>query len=270
MSTILDRIVEQTAEDMGRRKRRVTAADLRSFPLYEQARRGFADSLNGGELSVIAEVKRSSPSRGVIREPFDPVSIARSYHEGGASALSVLTDEPFFGGSLADLEAISSISSIPLLRKDFVVDPYQIVEARAHGADAVLLIVAISEGSLLDELLAAAAEEGLDALVECYSREEVERLDWERVNLFGVNNRDLKSFEVDLHRGVELLALSPPEVVRVSESGLARPQDLRYLRENGVDAALIGEHLMRQPDPAEALSRMIRESRGEDARKEER
>ncbi|MEX1063019.1 MAG: indole-3-glycerol phosphate synthase TrpC [Balneolaceae bacterium] len=257
MSSILDRIVKQTRSDLHRRKRRLSLRSLESMECFEGERRGFRNALARTPLSVIAEVKRASPSRGLIRKSFDALKIADSYINGGASALSVLTDKPFFKGDLLYLEKISKNFDIPLLQKDFIIDPYQITEARAYGADAVLLIVSITEGHQLDELLNAAAENGLDALVECYSREEVDRLNWDDVPLFGVNNRDLRSFEVDLHRGVELLQLSPPETVKVSESGLARPADLVFLAENGIDAALIGEHFMSRPDPGHALAEML-------------
>ncbi|MEX1212688.1 MAG: indole-3-glycerol phosphate synthase TrpC [Balneolaceae bacterium] len=257
MSTILDRIVEQTREDLQRRKKRLNWRDLDSFPRFERPRRGFRNALIGEPLSVIAEIKRASPSQGVIREPFDPVSIARGYEKGGASCLSVLTDEPFFKGSLRYLEQVSDTVSIPLLRKDFLVDPWQVKEARAHGADAVLVIASVTSDALIDELLDAAREFELDVLVECYSEQEVDRMDWNRVNLFGVNNRDLHTFEVDLHRGVSLLQQAPKDVVRVSESGLSRAEDLAWLSTQGIDAALIGEYFMRAEEPGTALETLL-------------
>lgn len=237
---------------------RITSRDLESLECYEKKRRGFRNSLSDkGTLSIIAEVKKASPSKGVIRPDFDPVKIAESYIAGGASALSVLTDEPFFKGALSYMENISLKFDIPLLRKDFIVSPYQIKEARAYGADAVLLIVSITDGGQLGELLHAAAEFGMDALVECYSEQEVDTLNWNEVALFGVNNRDLNTFKVDLHRGVELLRKSPDETVRVSESGLSSSKDLKFLVDNGINAALIGEYFMRQPDPGEALREVM-------------
>ncbi|MGM0506650.1 MAG: indole-3-glycerol phosphate synthase TrpC [Bacteroidota bacterium] len=259
MRTILDRIVEQTREDLQRRKKRLNWSDLDTFPRFERARRGFRSALIDGTLSVIAEVKRASPSKGIIREPFDPVSIARSYERGGASCISVLTDEPFFKGSLRYLEEISDTVSIPLLRKDFLVDPWQVKEARAHGADAVLVIAAVTSDSLMDELLAAAKEFELDVLLECYNKHEVDRMDWNRVNLFGVNNRDLNTFDVDLHRGVSLLQQAPEGVIRVSESGLSSAEDLAWLSKQGIHSALIGEHFMRAEDPGKALGTMLME-----------
>ncbi len=203
---------------------------------------------------MIAEIKKASPSKGVIRDDFDPAKIAGQYVENGASAISVLTDEPFFQGSLDYLEKVSEISPIPLLRKDFIVDPYQVKEARAYGADAVLLIVTMYEGSQLSELLAAAKEFGLQTLVECYLEEELTTLEWRDIEIVGVNNRDLTTFIVDLHRGIEILKQAPEGVVRVSESGIHQPEDLKLLLENGIHSALIGEHFMRQPDIGKALN----------------
>lgn len=264
MNSILNQIVEQTKNDLGKKKGRITSRDLESFECYEKERRGFRNSLsNKSALSIIAEIKKASPSKGIIRSDFDPVKIAESYISGGASALSILTDKPFFEGSLSYLEDISIRFDIPLLRKDFIVDPYQVKEARAFGADAVLLIVSITNGMQLSELIHASAEYSLDTLVECYSEEEVDTIDWDDVKLFGVNNRDLNTFNVDLHRGVELLRKSPDETVRVSESGLSAVKDLKFLVDNGIDAALIGEYFMRQPDPGRALQELIEQLNGE-------
>lgn len=264
MNSILNQIVEQTKNDLGKKKGRITSRDLESFECYEKERRGFRNSLsNKSALSIIAEIKKASPSKGIFRSDFDPVKIAESYISGGASALSILTDKPFFEGSLSYLEDISIRFDIPLLRKDFIVDPYQVKEARAFGADAVLLIVSITNGMQLSELIHASAEYSLDTLVECYSEEEVDTIDWDDVKLFGVNNRDLNTFNVDLHRGVELLRKSPDETVRVSESGLSAVKDLKFLVDNGIDAALIGEYFMRQPDPGRALQELIEQLNGE-------
>jgi indole-3-glycerol phosphate synthase len=209
------------------------------------------------EVSIIAEIKKGSPSKGIIRHDFDPKKLAEQYIEGGASAISVLSDEPFFMGSLDYLKQVSEVSNIPVLRKDFIIDPYQVKEASAFGADAVLLIATICQGEQLKELLAATKEYGLEALVECYHEEEVDNLDWNLVEILGVNNRDLSTFTVDLHRGVDLLKKSPVETVRVSESGLSSPEDLVFLQKNNIDAALIGEHFMRKDKPGEALKEML-------------
>ncbi|SHE37159.1 indole-3-glycerol phosphate synthase [Fodinibius roseus] len=262
MATILDEIVEQTARDLQKRKQKVTFKDLESHERYEQPARNFKKALaDAPDVAIIAEIKKASPSKGLIRKDFDPRKIAGQYQEGGASAISVLTDQPAFKGRLEYLEIASKEVSIPLLRKDFIIDPYQIKEAKAYGADAVLLIVAITEGQQLEELLHAAEEFGIQALVECYSENDVENVMFDQVDILGVNNRDLRTFEVDLHRGVALLQRAPEETVLVSESGLRRAEDLYYLYEKKIHAALIGEHFMRQPDPGRALRNMKKELR---------
>ena len=232
---------------------------MESLKGFEKQRLKFADALKEDSVSIIAEVKKASPSKGVIRADFDPLKVADAYINHGASAISVLTDEPFFQGSLKYLDQISDISPIPLLRKDFILDPYQIKEAKAYGADAVLLIAAMYEGNQLSELLAAANEFGIQALVECYEQQEVENLNWEEIQILGVNNRDLKKFEVDLHRGISLLEMAPEEVVTVSESGIHKPDDLMKLYQHNIHSALVGEHFMRQPDIGEGLKRFIGE-----------
>lgn len=258
-NNILDTIVKRTREDVAARKKLIKESDLRSFERYHDPRKDFGKALDrSGSVSVIAEIKKASPSKGVIRSDFDPVSIARAYERNGASALSVLTDEPFFQGSLSYLRDVSSGSGIPVLRKDFILDPFQVTEARAYGADAVLLIVRILDDSQLVELHAAAAEEGLQVLVECYDRQDWDRLDFDIVKIAGVNNRNLDTFEVDLHRGVSLLATAPDGVLRVSESGLSTREDMAYLQQHGIHSALIGEHFMRSDDPGAGLSELIR------------
>lgn len=258
MASILDKITERTIEDLSKRKQRVTLRDFESFPEYEKPRKVLSDALRKEEsVSIIAEVKKASPSKGVIRDDFDALKIADQYIEGGASAISVLTDEPFFKGSLKYLEKISGLSPIPLLRKDFIVDPYQVKEARAYGADAILLIATICEGNQLSELLAATKEFKMQALVECYHPEEVESLNWEEIEIVGVNNRNLATFEVDLHRGIDLLKQAPKHIITVSESGIHKKEDLQILQENGINAALIGEHLMKQEKPGDALKNLL-------------
>lgn len=257
MPNILDEIVEQTASDLKKRKRNISFHDLGDKEFYEKAPRDFKGALQADtDVAIIAEIKKASPSKGLIREDFDPQRIAGQYQEGGASAISVLTDEPAFQGSLDYLEIASREVSIPLLRKDFIIDPYQIKEARAYGADAVLLIATITEGSQFEELLHATEEFGLQALVECYSEEDFQYVNFDHVDILGVNNRDLRTFNVDLHRGVELLHKAPEETALVSESGLSSPEDLKFLFEQGIDAALIGEYFMRQDHPGEAVAAM--------------
>lgn len=257
MATILDKIVKRTREDITKRTFKYRESDLRTLPLYEQLVRDFPKALRGDSVQIISEVKKASPSKGLIRPDFDPVGIAKDYEKHGASAISVLTDKPFFRGDLHYMEAISSNVSIPVLRKDFIVDPYQVVEAKAYGADAILLIVSVLENTELYELIECAKEENLSCLVESYSREEFESLDFSKVGIAGVNNRDLNTFEVDLHRGVDILNKAPDHVITVSESGLNSAEDIHYLKENKIDAALIGEHFMRQPSPGKAVKEIV-------------
>ena len=258
MNTILEKIVNKTRDDLAIRKKNIPAHNFTSFADYSRPRRDFSSSLkSGSEITIIAEIKKASPSMGIIREDFNPTSLAQSYTRNGASAISVLTDEPFFQGSLKYLRDVSEVSRLPILRKDFILDPYQMLEARAWGADAVLLIVKILGGEQLYELHHAAIESGLQVLVECYDIADWERIDFDRISIVGVNNRNLDTFEVDLHRGIELLARAPEGVIRVSESGIHKPEDLMLLSDNGIHSALIGEHFMRSQDPGYELSRFI-------------
>ncbi|MFN1833940.1 indole-3-glycerol phosphate synthase TrpC [Balneola sp. MJW-20] len=258
---ILEEITQKTTDDLRRRMQKVSFRDLGSFRGYEKERISFKKALSGiDDISVIAEVKKASPSKGIIRPDFDHIDTALRYQDGGASAISVLTDEPFFKGSLNYLSEISEKVDLPLLRKDFIVDPYQVKEARAHGADAVLIIVAITEGAQLDELLHACNEFGLDALVECYDQDDFDRLNFDQVDILGVNNRDLKNFEVDVHRGIKILKQAPSEKILVSESGLSKPEDLKLLLDNEIHSALIGEFFMRQEDPGQAVKKLKSET----------
>jgi len=220
--------------------------------------RPFAGALaRPGRTSVIAEHKRRSPSRGAIREDLAPADIARRYEAAGAAALSVLTDGPFFGGQLGHLTEARSATRLPVLRKDFILDPWQIWEARAEGADAVLLIVAALGEAELRELLAEARATGLDALVEVHDRAELERSLIAGARLVGVNNRDLRTLTVSLETSLALGDAIPDDVVAVSESGIRSGSDLKRLRDAGFDACLVGEHLMAAPDPGAALRELL-------------
>ncbi len=260
MATILEKIVEQTVSDLKKRKQKISFADLETFPDFERERRSFKDALSDRDtVSIIAEIKKASPSKDVIRKDFDPQKLASQYQTGGAAALSVLTDEPAFQGSLEYLKMASDEVDIPLLRKDFIIDPYQVKEARAFGADAVLLIATITDGHQLQELYHAATELDLECLVECYAEDDLETIDFEQVQILGANNRDLHTFQVDLHRGIALLHTAPKNTVLVSESGLGNADDLKLLYNEGIHAALIGEHFMRQDDPGKAVKQMLDE-----------
>jgi indole-3-glycerol phosphate synthase len=225
--------------------------------------RGFASSLrsrSGSGPAVIAELKKASPSKGLIRADFSAAALAPTMQAGGAAALSVLTDEPFFQGSLANLAAASRTTTLPCLRKDFIIDEYQIVEARAHGADAVLLIVAALSDAELEQFSKAAGDYGLDVLCEVHTREEAQRIRHLGCSMFGVNNRDLRTFDVRLETSLELASELPSDAVLVAESGINDPADYARLRAAGFSAFLIGEKFMRQSDPGRALNTWIQEA----------
>ncbi|HMD57951.1 MAG TPA: indole-3-glycerol phosphate synthase TrpC [Solirubrobacteraceae bacterium] len=258
-SSVLDRIVSETRQEVELRKRR--QLDPRPPAPPAPPRSSFRAALLSRPIGVIAEFKRRSPSAGELRASADLAEIVAAYQAGGAVALSVLTEGPNFGGSLGDLLLARSASDLPLLCKDFIVDPYQLFEARAYGADAVLLIVAALEPATLESLYWQADELGLDVLVEVHDERETELALAAGAEIIGINNRDLRDFTVDVARTGRLLGLIPPEVLVVSESGIAEPTQLSRLHAGGVRAVLVGETLMRAGDPAAAL-RALREFSG--------
>lgn len=219
--------------------------------------RDFAAALTRGSLNVIAELKKASPSRGVLRADFDPRTLAVSLAAAGAAALSVLTEEDFFQGSLSNLKAAREAAAIPVLRKDFLFDPWQVWEARSVGADSFLLITAILDDALLAELLQLGRELGMEPLVEVHTRAELDRALRAGARIIGVNNRDLKNFTVRLETSLELVASIPDTCIAVSESGLRSRDDLERLRAVGFDAFLVGEQLMQTSDPAAALGALL-------------
>lgn len=246
-ASILERIVRTKRDEVRAAAPRL--AELRARAADAAPPRGFAAALRRpGEVRLLAEIKRRSPSAGEIRPGADPAEVARAYRDGGAAALSVLTDREYFGGDLAFLEAVRASVDLPVLRKDFVVDPVQLWEARAAGADAVLLIVRILDAALLGDLLALAGELGMDALVEAHTADELERARGAGAVLVGVNNRDLDTFTTDLGLAERLAAGVPEAVGYVAESGIRTAADVDRMGAAGVDAVLVGESLMRQPD----------------------
>lgn len=257
---ILKNILQETEERVQRAKATATTAMMESLPAFSAPTLSLRDALRARPVSVIGEVKKASPSRGLIRSDFDVAAIGRSYRRGGAAAVSVLTEPNHFKGSLLHLSEVRRFVDVPILRKDFVIDPYQLVEARAFGADAVLLIAAALEPEHLHDLHEAAAEIGLECLVEVHNESELERLDLERVRLVGINNRDLTTFEVDVNRTLRLLPLIPEGVTVVSESGLSAAVQLAALKTSGVHGFLIGEALMKERDVETGLRRLIEET----------
>jgi indole-3-glycerol phosphate synthase len=261
---ILDRIVEAKAARLRQAMSRTAVDELiERCEAKQRPARSFAGNLKrANAVNIIAEVKHRSPSKGVIRDDFDPLRIAAGYEAAGAAALSVLCEEDHFGGSLDHLRAIGASTRTPLLRKDFLFDDYQLYEARAAGAAAVLLIVAILDDALLGRLLAKAAALNLEALVEVHTADEMRRAAHAGARVIGVNNRDLTTFNVDLGTSLALAPLAPEGAILVSESGIAGPDDIRRLREGGYDAFLIGERFMRAADPGAALRQLICEAGG--------
>ncbi|KAB2900082.1 MAG: indole-3-glycerol phosphate synthase TrpC [Dokdonella sp.] len=258
---ILHRILQRKAEEIAARSATLPLAELAARVADLAPTRGFADALEArieaGRSAVIAEVKKASPSKGVIRADFDPAAIAASYARGGATCLSVLTDADFFQGSEAALQAARAACALPVLRKDFTIDAWQVYEARVIGADAILLIVAALGDASLLELTLLAAELDLDVLVEVHDEAELERALALPARLVGINNRNLRSFETSLDTSLRLQARVPAPRIVVAESGIHTPADVATLRAAGIGAFLVGEAFMRAPDPGAELARLF-------------
>ena len=261
MSTILDTILLRKREEVADRRERVSLFELKTRAASASPPRGFAVAIErkiaAGDAAVIAEVKKASPSKGVIRADFDPAAIARSYEAGGAACLSVLTDIDFFQGADEYLLAAREACRLPVLRKDFIVDAYQLYEARVLGADCVLLIAAALDDVQLAEYAYIADELGMDVLVEVHDLDELERALPIPARLLGINNRNLKTFEVSLQTTLDLQSAVPADRVLVTESGILARPDVALMRENDIHAFLVGEAFMRQPDPGAALRELF-------------
>jgi len=255
---ILDRIVAARRESIAHRKRVLPDVALKIAVEKKVAPpRDFAAALCRDAINIIAELKKASPSRGVLRQEYAPAVLAETLEHAGAAALSVLTEEDFFSGSLADLKEASRVTKIPILRKDFIVDSWQVWETRASGADAFLLIAAILSDAPLRELLELGRSLQMEPLVEVHTREELDRVVAAGARIIGVNNRDLRDFQVHLETSLTLVEAIPEDCIAVSESGLRSHDDLSRLRRAGFDAFLIGERLMADPDPAASMRVLI-------------
>ena len=257
---ILDQIVADNKVELEARKHSLPLAELKKLALKQPAPLDFASALRGDRIRLIAEVKKASPSRGIIRSDFDPVEIALTYASNGASAISVLTESKYFQGSLDYLRDIRNAlgnKGLPLLRKDFIHDLYQVYESRAYGADALLLIVAILTDEILGELMGLSHELGMSCLVEVHNEAELEIALKSQARIMGINNRDLKTFNVDLKTTERLRPLIPADRIVVSESGIKERSDLEKLRGWGVDAVLVGESLMAAPDIAAKMKELL-------------
>lgn len=257
MSNILDKILATKREEIRLTSSYRPIEDLQrevgGAPMVRNFEQAIRNKIANGESAVIAEIKKASPSKGVIREQFDPITIAQTYEQNGAACLSVLTDRDYFMGAAEYLVAARSATQLPVLRKDFIVDPYQIFEARCMGADCILLIVAALEQSQMLELERVATQLGMSVLVEAHSQEEFERAIQLETSLIGVNNRDLRTFETSLETTFGLISALPEDRILITESGIHDRADVVLMRERGVFAFLVGEAFMRQPDPGEAL-----------------
>jgi len=256
---ILDDIVADVRLELQKRKKKIPLEEMRKAAFRQPAALDFAPALRGDGIRLIAEVKKASPSRGLIRADFHPVEIARTYAAGGAAAISVLTEPNFFQGSLDYLRDIKKSLGdiIPLLRKDFINDPYQVYEARAYGADALLLIAAILSPAKLSELLSLSHELGMKCLVEVHNEAEVETALKSGAKIIGINNRDLRTFKVDINTTRRLKPLIPEDRIVVSESGIKNRSDVEKIKSWGVDAVLIGEALMASKDIAAAMKELL-------------
>ena len=258
MATILDRIVANKKEEVLAAKSRRDLDLLRDLATHAPAPRDFLGALRGHDrVRLIAEVKKASPSKGLIREDFNPVAIAKSYELAGAAAISVLTDEPFFQGRLDYLTSIREAVTIPVLRKDFILDEYQVYEARVAGADAVLLIAECLEQEQLVALYELINQLGMTALIELYDPANLSRVLATGTPLVGVNNRDLHTFALDLQHVARLKKEMPASTTVVAESGIFTPSDVQYIANEGIHAMLVGESLMRQSDVAEAVRTLL-------------
>jgi indole-3-glycerol phosphate synthase len=258
VTTILDKIVATKRQEVDRAKTQRPLSELRAQLADAPPVREFFATLSApGPIKLIAEVKKASPSAGVIRADFDPVRIARIYADHGATCISVLTDEPYFQGRLEYLSQIRQAVSVPLLRKDFIIDSYQLVEARVAGADAVLLIAECLDDCNLRKLHNETIDLGMTPLVELYEPDNLPRVLEAGATLIGVNNRDLKTFTVDLNHTLELRAKIPAQCLLVAESGIRSRADVEWLENAGVNAILVGESLMAQPDIGAAVDRLL-------------
>ena len=260
-SDILTRILKRKQEEIEERRASVKLDTLKTQAKETASPRGFFHSISASiaanKSAVIAEIKKASPSKGNIRQNFDPVSIAKSYEQGGASCLSILTDRDFFQGDDAHLIAARNACKLPVLRKDFIIDPYQIYEARVIGADCILLIVAALNDAQMQELSWLAIDLGMDVLIEIHNREELERGLMLRTPMIGINNRDLHTFKTDLNTTIGLLRDVFPDRLVVTESGIHTKDDVALMRKHGVNAFLVGEAFMKADDPGHKLHELF-------------
>jgi indole-3-glycerol phosphate synthase len=256
--SILKTIVEHKKKEIASCKQLISLKSLKEMPQFKRLTFGFRESiLHPEKTGIIAEFKRKSPSKGIINDQVRVEDVTKGYTRYGASALSVLTDFGFFGGSVDDLQKARVVNQLPILRKDFIIDPYQVYEAKALGADAILLIAAILKKKEAEELALLARDLGMQILMEIHNEHELEMLN-ESLDIVGVNNRDLKTFEVNLEHSARLSSLIPDHFVKISESGISTPEDIQFLKKYGYRGFLIGENFMKTDDPAIAFANFVK------------
>jgi indole-3-glycerol phosphate synthase len=259
--SILEEILENTRQEVAISKRIMPLEQLKEMPGFHRQSISLADALLDEEIHVIAEIKKASPSKGIIRKDFDAYALAREYAENGASAISMLTDKKYFQGNIQFISDVRASVYLPILRKDFIVDSYQLTEAKAFGADAVLLIAAALEPRQLRDLHDEGNELGLDCLVEVHNEQELAALDLKQVKIIGINNRNLSDFTVDVTTTLRVASFIPKGIIIVSESGISSRADIYHLAAHGIHAVLIGESLMRAESPGKALKSLLTPTR---------
>lgn len=258
--TILDKIIERKRIEVAEAKKQVSLEELEQYPLFGRTCYSLKDSiLQPQRTGIIAEFKRASPSKGLINGTAGVAEVVRGYQDAGASAVSVLTDSDFFQGSLVDISAAREVLTIPLLRKEFIVDPYQIAEAKAYGADIILLIAACLDSDDIKAYADYAKSLGLNILLEVHNEEELQRSLFDSIDAIGVNNRNLKDFVVDLNHSYDLVDKIPERFIKVSESGISDPHTINALRKTGFQGFLIGENFMKTADPSKAIKDFVEE-----------
>ncbi|MGD0589388.1 MAG: indole-3-glycerol phosphate synthase TrpC [Bacteroidota bacterium] len=259
--SILENILKNTRQEVAVSKKTTPLEQLREMPGFQRHCFSLMKALHRKEVSIIAEIKKASPSKGVIRKNFDPYALAREYAENGASAISILTDKKYFQGNIRFISDVRTSVALPILRKDFIVDSYQLTEAKAFGADAVLLIAAALEPKQLHDLHDEANKLGLDCLVEVHDERELATLDLKQVKVVGINNRDLSDFTVDVTTTLRVAMKIPKGIIIVSESGISSRADIDHLAVHGIHAILVGESLLRAESPGKALQALLTPSR---------
>jgi len=256
---ILEKIIERKRIEVEQAKTEISLAELQAKPFFVRTCHSLRDSiLDSSKNGIISEYKRASPSKGIINDHSGPAEVAKAYEENNVSAISVLTDHDFFKGSLDDLVSVRNAVNIPVLRKEFIIDPFQITEAKAYGADIILLIAACLSSDEIKQFSAHAKEIGLNVLLEVHNEKELKNNIFDTIDAIGVNNRNLMDFSVSIQHSIDLVNLIPDQFIKVSESGISDPETIKQLKDVGFQAFLIGENFMKTPNPAEAIQEFVK------------